>query len=269
MRISVTVILTTYNRPDALGIVLEAYLSQRNRDFELIVADDGSTKETGDLVKNFTRRADFKIEHVWHDDLGFRAGAIRNRAIHSASSDYLIFSDGDCIPMPDFVEQHRKNAERGWFLVGNRVLVNNTLSTQIVSKETTLPDDKLGLAKRRIRGEINRLLPLWRIPIPGFSRKIYKRSWKGAMTCNLSAWKQDLIDINGFDESYSGWGLEDSDLVIRLLRRGLKRKSLRFSAPVFHLWHRENDRSSLEKNKALLDRILNSSEFRAVKGLTS
>lgn len=255
--ISVAVILTTYNRPDALSAVLEGYLAQRDKDFELLIADDGSTDETREVVMSYQRRAPFNIVHVWHEDRGFRAAAIRNRALEKTVADYVIFSDGDCIPLPDFVAGHRRLAEKGWFLVGSRILLSEEFTTRILKERlpvhTFSPSQWV---KVRLEGRINRILPL--LPLPLFSslRKLAAQKWEGAMTCNLSAWREDLSRINGFDESYEGWGLEDSDLTIRLIRSGLRRKSARFAATVIHLWHPQNPRSSLEENRRRLESVL-------------
>jgi glycosyltransferase involved in cell wall biosynthesis len=266
---SLAVIITTYNRPDALSSVLTGYLAQKDGDFEMIVADDGSTSETARVIADVQARADFKITHVWQEDRGFRAAAIRNRALAGTSADYVIFSDGDCIPLPHFVEQHRRLAERGWFLAGNRVLMNESL-TQAVLKNcvpvhTWTASRWLSAA---ITKRINRFAPLCDLPLTGSLRKIPAKRWEGVMTCNLSAWRSDLLQINGFDESYSGWGLEDSDLVIRLIRSGVSHKSARFAAPVLHLWHQEHDRGGLIENRLRLQDLLNSERVSAGHGVT-
>lgn len=256
---SIAVILTTYNRPDALSAALEGYLAQSDRDFELIVADDGSTDETRKVVLSYQRRAPFKISHVWHEDRGFRAAAIRNRALEKTAADYIIFSDGDCIPLPEFIRGHRRLAERGWFLVGSRILLNEAFTHHILTERHPAHIFSKGQWLRaRWRGDINRLLPLLPLPLFPPLRKLAAHRWQGVMTCNLSAWRQDLCRIKGFDESYCGWGLEDSDLTVRLIRSGIRRKSARFATAVLHLWHRENPRTDLKENRQKLDELLHS-----------
>jgi hypothetical protein len=117
-----------------------------------------------------------------------------------------------------------------------------------------------------LRRDVNRALPLLRLPDWGY-RKRHTQRWEGVKTCNFSAWRADLLRVNGFDERYSGWGLEDSDLVIRLLHAGVRHKSARFAAPVFHLWHQENDRAALAENQGRLDEILASDRVTAAVGL--
>ncbi len=261
------VIVTTYNRPDALGAVLEGYNAQQEREFELIVADDGSTKETASVVEEFRDRATFPLQYVWQEDRGFRAAAIRNRAIASTKADYLIFTDGDCIPSRKFVKAHRQMAEAGCFLGGNRVLLAPAFTARILQEH--IPIYRWHWAswvKAWFRREVNRVLPLLSLP-DGVFRKWKTDRWEGIKTCNLSIWKNDLIRVNGLDESYQGWGLEDSDLVVRLLRAGVRHKSVRFAAPVFHLWHKEHDRGSLRDNQSRLNTLLSSSAIRAVAGL--
>jgi len=266
--VKLAVVVTTYNRPDALGAALEGYFEQDDRDFELIVADDGSTDDTRRLVEDYARQAPFPMAHVWQEDRGFRAAAIRNRAIAGTRADYVVFSDGDCIPAPWFVAAHRRLAEPGWFISANRVLLSEAFTRRVLAEKLAIQrwgwPQWIGAWRRR---EVNRLFPLLSLPL-GPLRKLGAARWEGAKTCNLSAWRQDLLRVNGLDESYSGWGLEDSDLVVRLIRAGVRHMSARFAAPVLHLWHRENDRSALPENQRRLDEILASGRIEAERGLS-
>lgn len=263
----IALITTTYNRPDALAAVLEGCLKQTDPDFEVIVADDGSTRDTSDRVSVYKARAPFAIKHVWQEDAGFRAAAIRNRALAATDADYIVFIDGDCVPPPDFLANHRRLAERGWFLSGNRLMLTKAFSEQVLRDKLPIHLWRIGdWLRARWRGQVERLLPLVQLPDMGWLRKLLPNRWQGAKTCNLSAWREDLLRVNGLDESYTGWGLEDSDLVIRLLRAGVRSKSARFFAPVFHLWHSENDRSHLAENRRRLQEVLQATHVRAVKG---
>ncbi|MGE5522736.1 MAG: glycosyltransferase family 2 protein [Rhodospirillaceae bacterium] len=261
------VIVTTYNRPDALAAVLDGYLQQTAGDFELIVADDGSTPDTGAVVQAYAKRAPFPIRHVWHEDRGFRAAAIRNRALAGTAASYVIFTDGDCVPRTSFVSRHRELAERGYFLAGNRMLLSPAFTQRVVTKRIPIHEwSAAAWIAARVRGDVNRVLPLLELA-DGPGRKRHPQRWEGVKTCNLSAWRDDLLRVNGFDETYSGWGLEDSDLVIRLLHAGVKHKSARFATPLFHLWHAENDRSRLAENRQRLDALLASTETQARIGV--
>jgi glycosyltransferase involved in cell wall biosynthesis len=261
------VIVTTYNRPDALAAVLEAYGAQDTHAFELVVADDGSRDDTRRLITDYARRAPFPVRHVWQEDRGFRAAAIRNRAIAATTANYVIFSDGDCVPPRQFVSRHQALAERGFFLSGNRILLSARFTAKVLHAHLPIHDWR---ASRWIaawtRRDANRALPLLALP-DGAVRKRAPQRGHGVKTCNLSAWRRDLLAVNGLDESYCGWGLEDSDLVIRLLRAGVRHKSARFAAPVFHLWHAEFDRSRLAENERRLNEMLASQRIEALTGI--
>jgi glycosyltransferase involved in cell wall biosynthesis len=261
------VIVTTYNRPDALAVVLEGYCGQSDRDFTLVVADDGSTQETAAVVQEFARRGDLPLAHVWQEDRGFRAAAVRNRAVASTSADYIIFTDGDCVPSRHFVKAHKDLAEPGYFLGSNRVLLSEAFTSRVVRERLPVHGWRWPhWAGTWLRRDVNRLLPLIAFPDGAFRKRSPNR-WEGIKTCNLSVWRNDLLRVNGLDESYEGWGLEDSDLVIRLLHAGVKHKNARFAAPVFHLWHREQDRLSLPANQKRLNQLLRSTIVRAAVGL--
>lgn len=263
-----SVILTTYNRPDALAAALAGYCAQDTRAFELLVADDGSTGETRRVVEDCARRAPFPVRHVWQEDRGFRAAAARNRALAASGAGYVIFSDGDCVPPRSFVRTHLALAEPGYFLSGSRILLSAEFTAAVLHRQ--LPIHEWGAVRwlaAWLRRDVNRALPLLRLPGEAF-RKLAPQRWEGVKTCNLSAWRGDLVAVNGFDESYCGWGLEDSDLVIRLLRSGVKHKSARFAAPVFHLWHPEHDRGRLAENRRRLDEVLGSQRVEALLGVS-
>lgn len=261
------VIVTTYNRPDALAVVLEGYCGQSDYGFELVVADDGSGEETAEVVRQCVRRAPFPVTHIWHEDRGFRAAAIRNRALAATSADYVIFTDGDCVPSRHFVRVHKQLAEPGYFLGSNRVLLSTELTARVVRERIPIHAwNGIEWARRWVRRDVNRMLPLVKLP-DGLFRKWSPDRWRGIKTCNLSVWRADLIRVNGLDESYEGWGLEDSDLVIRLLHAGVKHKNARFAATVFHLWHPEQDRTQLPANQERLNALLQSATVRAAVGL--
>lgn len=261
------VVVTTYNRPDALEAVLEGLRAQSDLDFEVLVADDGSTEDTKSVVDRFQGNSPFPLRHVWQEDQGFRAAAIRNRAIAATTADYVIFTDGDCVPSRDFVRVHKRLAEPGYFLGANRVLLSATLTRNVIAARVPIHRWSWHEWVRVwMRRDVNRLLPLLTLPDGSF-RKWSSARWKGIKTCNLSVWRRDLIRVNGLDERYEGWGLEDSDLVIRLLHAGVKHKSARFAAPVFHLWHKEQDRRSLSDNRRRLEELLRSQLVRAAVGL--
>ncbi|MDM8568554.1 glycosyltransferase family 2 protein [Thiotrichales bacterium HSG1] len=231
----ISLIITTYNRPDALELVLNSLVKQKFTDFEVIIADDGSTANTAKFIRQLS--TPYLLKHVWQEDQGFRAAKARNLAVMVANGDYLIFLDGDCIPRFDFIAKHWQLAELGYFVVGNRVLFTKKFTQQVI--QSWIPVWTWPISKwlsAYLKGNINRCSPLLRLP---FVRKHCRQTWKGVKTCNLGIWKKDFEQINGFDEKFQGWGHEDADLAIRLLQIGIRRKNGRFAVPVLHLWHNE------------------------------
>ena len=267
--VPISIIVTTYNRPDALEAVLRGLTRQSDENFEVVVADDGSAPETAAMLKSWQSGLRQPLTHVWQEHRGFRASEIRNRAILASSGAYCIFLDGDCIPRSDFVLEHRQLAEVGWFVVGNRVLMSKHLTDRVLSQN--LEPELWSLAdacRARFNGDINRIAPLLQASL-GPVRKMRPQHWWGARSCNLAVWRADLDRVDGFDNSYVGWGLEDSDLLVRLLRAGVNRKDGRFSTGVLHLWHPLADPSLLSANQMLLESIQHSNRILSVNGLSS
>jgi glycosyltransferase involved in cell wall biosynthesis len=263
----VSVIVTTYNRPDALRAVLDGLAAQTDRDFEVIVADDGSRDDTRELVEEVAHGFPVPLVHVWQEDRGFRAGAARNRAAERAAGDYLVFLDGDCIPRPDFIERHRALAERGWMVAGNRILLSEAFTQRALRERLALHGwSNAQWSAARRRGDINRTLPLAHLPL-GPLRKAAGRRWQRVRTCNLAVWADDFRRVGGFDETFEGWGFEDSDLAVRLLNAGVRRKEGAFATGVLHLWHRENDRRHEGRNWDLLQQRIRSGETQPLRGL--
>lgn len=265
----ISVIVSTYNRDDALDAVLHSLARQSDRNFEIVVADDGSGPSTAELVRQRQTRLGVAVSHVWHEKRGFRAAEIRNRAIRASRGTYCIFLDGDCITPADFIANHRRLAELGWFVCGNRSLLSRSM-TEAILRGQCKPED-CGMPfwiTRRVGGGINRLSPLLRLPV-GPLRKMRPNAWRGARSCNLAVWRADLDRVDGFDASFSGWGREDSDLLIRLLRTGVRRKDGIFATGVLHLWHPDADRSALAENDLKLAQVLSSERIRADRGISS
>jgi glycosyltransferase involved in cell wall biosynthesis len=263
----ISVIVSTYNREDALNAVLRALSRQSDRNFEIVVADDGSGPATARVVDEWALRTKLPIKHVWHEDRGFRLSDIRNRGIRESAGAYVLFLDGDCIARPDFVAAHRRLAEPGWFVTGTRILLSRELTDRILHQG--LEPESWGLARwllPRSRGALNRLAPLLNLRL-GRMRKLTAQRWRGARGSNMAFWRADLEKVDGFDASFSGWGREDSDLFIRLIRAGVRRKDGRFATGVLHLWHPEADRSRLAENDRQLDEVLHSKRITARRGL--
>ncbi|HLN11457.1 MAG TPA: glycosyltransferase family 2 protein [Xanthobacteraceae bacterium] len=265
----ISAIVTTYNREDALDAILRAFAAQTDTHFEVIVADDGSGPATARVVAAWSGRLGRPLAHVRHDDQGFRAAKIRNRAIVASAGEVCVFVDGDCIPRPDFMAAHRRLAEPGWFVAGNRVLLGRVLSERIL-RDGLKPEAWTWPRWTAfcLNGAINRPLPLVRLPL-GPLRRLGSRAWPGLRSANLAVRRDDLVRVDGFDAAFSGWGLEDSDLVIRLIRAGVRRKDGRFATGVLHLWHPDSDRSRLPENARMLDQVIAGDRVRAIVGLSA
>ena len=264
----ISVIVATYNREDALSAVLRSLARQTDRDFEVLVADDGSGVATAHVVRDWATRMPVPLRHVWHPDQGFRLAEIRNRAIRASAGTYCVFLDGDCITRSDFVAAHRRLAEPGWFVTGNRILLSHELTERIL--RVGLEPEQWRLAEwlaERAHRHVNRFAPLLDLPL-GWLRRLQARRWRGARGSNMGFWRADLDKVDGFDAAYSGWGREDSDIFIRMIRAGVLRKDGRFATGVLHLWHLEADRTRLAENERMLADVTEGTRVRAKQGLS-
>lgn len=260
------VIVSTYNKPHELALVLAGYRDQKDQGFVLYIADDGSDSRTRTLIENTRKGFPVPLVHVWQEDRGFRLARIRNRAIAQALSDgcdYILITDGDCIPLPSLIPAHRHWATARCFLNGERLLLSKQLTHQLLRHPWPIHQEtRCQLLGRAWNREINRALPLL---LPTHAGPPTKRL-KGLRGCHMSFWSDDLKRVNGFDEAFEGWGREDSDLAARLFHSEVRRRNLR-GAPLLHLWHPENRRDQLEHNSELLQQTLASKRIRARKGL--
>ena len=264
----ISVIVSTYNRENALDVVLRSLSRQSDRNFEIVVADDGSGAATAAVVREWGSCKPVTIKHVWHEDRGFRLSEIRNRGIKASGGKYILFLDGDCIARRDFVAAHRRLAEPGWFVTGTRILLSERM-TERIFREGLEPE--LWPFSRwmihRARRRLNRIAPLLELRL-GPLRKLTSQRWRGARGSNMAFWRADLERVDGFDAAFTGWGREDSDIFIRLIRAGVRRKDGRFAGGVLHLWHPEADRKGLDENERQLDDILHSARTAARHGLS-
>ena len=265
----ISVIVTTYNWPSALRLCLESLFAQQDNNFEIIIADDGSSPDSLKLTQTYCADSPVSISYIHHDDQGFRAGTIRNKAVAQSKGEYLLFIDGDCILRPDFIAWHRQLAEMGCFVPGNRVLLSQEFTRKVIDQQILLNTKPFYyFILLWLQKNINRLSGFLHLPL-GFLRHAQPKKWQKAMTCNLGVWKIDFIRVNGFDELFEGWGFEDSDLVIRLIHAGIVRKEGRFAVPVLHLWHPHNDKSKQDMNyQRLLERLQCQDFIRAEKGVS-
>jgi glycosyltransferase involved in cell wall biosynthesis len=245
----ISVILATYNWPQALDLCLQSLSTQIDSDFEILIADDGSTDATKTVIDQHISTMPVSMKHLWQEDQGFRKTKILNQAIDVASGSYLIFLDGDCIVQPDFVTRHRELAQESHLVTGSRVLINEVLTKELLTwKSWDFQRFASQLLSYRLRGSINKYWPL-KIKLGDGKWRDYKKFiWRRIKGCNMACWKTDAIAINGFDESMTGWGHEDADFVFRLQNNGVIRKSGSWSTEVLHLYHRINNQSNAAEN---------------------
>lgn len=247
---SVSVVVTTYNWPEALEKVLQGLARQTRLPDEVIVADDGSGEATRQLLQRMASDYPVPLRHSWIPDQGFRAALSRNRGIAAASGDYLIMMDGDMVPHPRFISDHLAAARPGMFVQGMRVLTNEEGRDRLLA--AARPQwgfFDAGIKRRRHTLRVPLLARVWGRLSRGSSVDAIK-------TCNQGWWRHDLLALNGFDERYEGWGREDKDLAVRAVHAGLQRKSLRFAGLAAHLYHRERHDGETSPNDHLLAQTL-------------
>ncbi|WP_116106701.1 glycosyltransferase family 2 protein [Lewinella sp. IMCC34191] len=266
-----TVIVSTYNQPEWLRKTLWSLEVQDSRDFEVVIADDGSGQATAELITEAAQRAKFPLRHVWHEDTGFRKTEILNRAIQDSQSDYLIFTDGDCLLRRDFVATHLKRRRPGHFLSGGYYKLVRDVSERVTRSDivaqrcfdtewlhaagqpSSLKDLKL-TRKPWLAGALNRLTPT-------------RPTWNGH---NASTWKAAIVAANGFDTRMK-YGGEDREFGDRLLHAGLRAVQIRYSAICVHLDH---DRGyvtpeMVAANRKIWDRTRQEKRQRTAYGITS
>ena len=231
------VIISTYNSPEWLEKVLWGYQWQTFRDFGIYIADDGSTKETTDLIDAMRSKVFYPLHHIWHEDNGFRKCAILNKAIEATHSDYIVFSDGDCIPRADFLAVHAKEKKAGHFLSGGYFKLPMDISKNITLKG--IEEQTCFRIAWLFRQGLKRSFKNNKLTASGFKQWMLnnftttKATWNGH---NASGWKKDIIAVNGFDERMR-YGGEDREMGERMMNKGIVGKQIRYSAICLHLDH--------------------------------
>lgn len=247
-RKSVSLIITTYNWKEALTVVLNSVNEQSHLPDEVIVADDGSREDTKERIEDLAKTMRYRLVHVHQPDDGFQVSRIRNRAIAAAKSDYIISIDGDMMLHPKFVEDHLSIAKANTFVQGGRVIMSESLTKGILENPEQLP--RIFFTSKNIKNNKN---ALWLPSFKNFSARFVTNHLKRVRGCNQAFWRKDLIDINGFNEAFQGWGREDSDICLRLNNNGIDRINLKFAGIAYHLYHPEAKRTSLKANDIILE----------------
>lgn len=254
-----SLIITTYNQPEYLARVLAAVARQSVKPEEVFLADDGSDSRTAEVFSSWPTPPGIKTEHLWQKNEGFRRSRILNEAIARTTGDYLVFLDGDTVPHPEFIADHRRVLRQGAFLQGHRALVSRTGSVYFGSR-----DFRRDRRDAFWRGQITGFKLAFRWPRPWVRQR---RDLRGIRGCNLSLWRDSLVRVNGFNEAFVGWGREDSELAVRLMNLGVRRLDVRGWALCYHLWHPPASRAGLPANDQLLAEAQRSGILRCELGL--
>jgi glycosyltransferase involved in cell wall biosynthesis len=257
--VQLALIINTADQPEYLQRVLNAVAAQSSLPNEVLLADDGSGNSTREVFAGWNPSSNLRREHVWQKKEGFRRARILNLAIAQARSDYIVFLDGDTVPHPEFIADHRRLASRGAFIQGHRALVRKSASAWF-GMNGLLCD------RRRAfwRGQLQGIKHAFRWPWPLVRVRADLRGIRG---CNLAVWREDLVRSNGYNEEFMGWGREDSELAVRLMNLGLRRLDVRGWAICWHLWHPPADRAGLPANDELLAQAQQKGATRCDKGL--
>ncbi|GIU42987.1 glycosyltransferase family 2 protein [Shewanella colwelliana] len=255
-----SLIITTYNWPAALNCVLQSVALQTRLPDEVIIADDGSTNATAELIKRLAPDFPVPLIHSWQADKGFRLSRSRNKAINRARYAYIIMIDGDLSLDKHFVADHIAVAEKGYFITGKRVKLSSALSQKALQGPTQLSFFSRGIARGR-----ELAIRSWRLQQYASVKR--GNSIEGIHGCNLAFWRQDAIDVNGFNAEFEGWGPEDREFALRLINSGKQRKLIKFYAVAYHLDHNENSRENLAKNANILRGIQQSGLTRCTLGI--
>jgi glycosyltransferase involved in cell wall biosynthesis len=254
----ISLVISTYNRPIALAKTLAGIARQTRTPDELLIADDGSEPPTRDLIRTWSKSQSVPTKHIWQTHDGFRKTIILNETVAAATGNYLIFTDGDCVPHPKFVADHAALAEKDFWVQGRRCFVREEFVSRFES-------DRIPAWCWMMSGKITGATKGIRWPIPVIRRDTRQR---GIIGCNMGFWREDLIAINGFDEDYAGWGVgEDSDVGTRLYHLGRRRKFVYGRAITFHLNHPQLPRGHHAASLARLAETIATKKVRCEHGL--
>jgi hypothetical protein len=274
-KMKVSVIVPTYNRPQALTLCLASLARQSLLPDEVLIADDGSRDETRQAISQFrdSPECSFVLKHIWQEDDGFRKPRILNETVRNATGEYLLFIDGDCLAHRHWLRNHLRNAEPNTMLGGKRVDLGENLSAELLRTNQLITTFGIRLLLDSIKGRTRKAEESLVITST-FIRRLAHRDYisnDGIWGCNFSVHKDLFFAINGCDEDFKDGSIEDNDLGIRVLNSGGKLKSVRNLANVFHLWHKSSWNFTSEKflyNKAILDKRISLKESRCHNGIS-
>lgn len=258
----ISLVVTTFQRPDALAAVLSSASRQRVRPVEILVADDGSTDDTRRVIHDAATRCPVPLRHLWQAHEGFRLTRVRNLAIANARGNYLVFVDGDMLLHPEFIGDHQRIARAGFFTQGVRILLDENRTRQMLAAPAALP--------QAAAAGLGGLRRLYALHTPALSGPLHLLANKliAIKGCNQAFWRSDLLAVNGFDEDIQGWGPEDKELCARLGFHGVQRQSLIFGGIAFHLHHDPANRERRAANEEIFAATLRERRARCRNGVS-
>ena len=255
-----SLIIATYNWPAALELVLLSLLKQSRLPDEIIIADDGSTKATKQLIERYTDKFQCDLHHIWQADKGFQKTKILNKAVAQVNGNYIIQIDGDIVLHTHFIKDHIQAAQKGTFIHGSRVFLNKEATSKAITNSIT----NFSIFTNGVRNRFNALY------LPFLARIISSKNknLKGTRGCNFSFWKKDFVVVNGYNEDMKGWGKEDTELSVRLMNNGLQKYKLKGKAVCYHLHHSISSREGLNINTAILETVLKNKIKNCTNGIS-
>lgn len=260
---SSSLLISTYNWPGALSLCLTSVLAQHVFPDEILIADDGSDTRTKWVIAEFQRKSPVPIRHIWHEDEGFRLAVIRNRAIAAAKGEYIIQIDGDMILNSSFIEDHLKFARQNTVVRASRMYINKIMSERILEeKNISLSVFSLGISNRLSAFRIPLLWPLFETNYKNRGAEHFE-----IHGCNMAFWRKDAIEVNGYNESFQGWGPEDKEFLAKLLNKGVKKRFLKLGAIAYHIYHTENSKAHLSINEQEFYDTINLKRTFSLKGI--
>lgn len=261
---SCSLCIATYNWPEALRLCLDSVLMQSHMPIEIIVCDDGSSESTRMVIEDFQKRSPIPVVHVWQPDEGFQLARIRNKGFAVAKGDYIIQTDGDLMLHRNFIRSHLHFSKKGSFLSGTRVPMDEILSSEILQKgEVRYPSIFSGHIRKKYNAIDSTLLASLHMKLVGKQKR-----YNYVLGCNMSFWKEDLLLVNGYDETFKGWGKEDNDIAVRLMNAKIKLEFLKYAGIAYHFYHREATRQNLEENMRMLNDAVRSGKTRIKQGIS-
>jgi cellulose synthase/poly-beta-1,6-N-acetylglucosamine synthase-like glycosyltransferase len=240
---TVALIISTYDQPNYLGRILRAVAAQDSPPEEVLLADDGSGEDTRNVFQAWAATQSCRAEHLRQAHDGFRKSRILNQTVARVQAEYLVFLDGDTIPHPRFISDHRRLARPQHSVQGHRVLVRHKSS-----RSFGLGDFATDRSRAFWKGQLRSWKQAYRWPAAW--RRV-RRDLVGVRGNNMAVWREHMIKVNGYNEEFVGWGREDSELMLRLLNSGVARLDVRGWALCYHLWHMPASRSNLAAENQL------------------